>query len=431
MAKNPRESQPIDAYLESLEDPAAKKTLGALRMQLRKLLPGATETVSYRMPTFKVDGNAVAGFAYLKTHCGYTTSKSGISFPPDKPLPAKLVKTLVQARLAEIATNGKKPSATKKKAAAKKARITDRVTDSAVKEATGRDWKGWMRALDTAGECRGARARVRGARRTREGMTTESREMPMPLPAYLQHASIIGRPVVHRWGPGDAMASFGNTNRTVENKLAALSFRALLGLAAALGEWMHRRFEHLHDDTELRLAIEAIWAASIDWRYLKLDTMRFPQDDVSPIHGPLQSFKWQLVQAADLFSELDFGLVRYLRGDANLVRFVLPDDKAFQAWFKAVLVRLPVESVPPARKTGHADPGDVDDDLLGVADTLWGTPLPREAFDPGFELSGVDRAARIDAMLAAIAATPNPYLRTAAELAAMGFASAPYRYSRP
>ncbi|MFY0562246.1 iron chaperone [Archangium lansingense] len=117
MATNPRELQPIDAYLEGLKDPAAKKTLGALRMQLRKLLPGAIETISYQMPTFKVDGKAVAGFAFFKTHCGYypfsgsvvpalkaqldgyATSKSGVTFPPDKPLPAKLVKTLVQARL--------------------------------------------------------------------------------------------------------------------------------------------------------------------------------------------------------------------------------------------------------------------------------------------------------------------------------------------
>jgi uncharacterized protein YdhG (YjbR/CyaY superfamily)/uncharacterized protein YndB with AHSA1/START domain len=162
MATNPRGLQPIDAYLAGLKDPSARKTLGALRLQLRKLLPGAVETLSYRMPTFKVDGNAVAGFAFFKTHCGYypfsgsvvptlkaqldgyTTSKSGVTFPPDKPLPAKLVKTLVQARLAEIAASGKKPSATKK------ALITDRVTDSAVKEATGRDWKGWMRALDAA-----------------------------------------------------------------------------------------------------------------------------------------------------------------------------------------------------------------------------------------------------------------------------------------
>ncbi len=173
MATKRRELHPIDAYLAGLENPAAKKTLGALRMQLRKLLPGAVETISYRMPAFKVDGNAVAGFAFFKNHCGYypfsggvvpalkeqldgyTTSKSGVTFPPDKPLPAKLVKTLVQARLAEIAARGKKPSAAKKaatkKAAAKKALVTDRVTDSAVKEATGRDWKGWMRALDAAG----------------------------------------------------------------------------------------------------------------------------------------------------------------------------------------------------------------------------------------------------------------------------------------
>ena len=146
MATKPREPKPIDAYLASLTDPAAKQTLGALRMQLRKLLPGATETISYRMPTFKVDGNAVAGFAFFKTHCGYypfsggvvpvlkaeldgyTTSKSGITFLPDEPLPAKLVKKLVQARLAEIATRAKKPAVAKKKALP-----TRRVTEAAVK----------------------------------------------------------------------------------------------------------------------------------------------------------------------------------------------------------------------------------------------------------------------------------------------------------
>jgi uncharacterized protein YdhG (YjbR/CyaY superfamily)/uncharacterized protein YndB with AHSA1/START domain len=171
MATKTRVPQTIDAYLEGLEDPAARKTLSALRQQLRKLLPEATESISYRMPTFKVDGDAVAGFAFFKNHCGYypfsggvvpaleaelagyTTSKSGVTFPPDQPLPAKLVKTLVQARLAEVATGGKKPVAARKSAPAKKqgALITDRVTDAAVKEATGRDWKAWMRALDAAG----------------------------------------------------------------------------------------------------------------------------------------------------------------------------------------------------------------------------------------------------------------------------------------
>ncbi|WP_224372664.1 SRPBCC domain-containing protein [Hyalangium versicolor] len=164
MATKTQDQQPIDAYLASVENPVARKTLEALRLQLRKLLPKATETISYRMPAFKVDGDVVAGFAFFKNHCGYypfsgsvvpalkpelegySTSKSGVTFRPDQPLPAKLVKRLVQARLAEIATGLKKPTAARKKAL-----ITERVTDSAVKDATGRDWKGWMRTLDAAG----------------------------------------------------------------------------------------------------------------------------------------------------------------------------------------------------------------------------------------------------------------------------------------
>jgi uncharacterized protein YdhG (YjbR/CyaY superfamily)/uncharacterized protein YndB with AHSA1/START domain len=132
MATKTRVPQTIDAYLAGVPAPAAKKTLSALRTQLKKLLPKATESISYQMPTFKVDGSAVAGFAFFKHHCGYypfsgsvvpalaselegyVTSKSGVTFPPDQPLPAKLVKKLVQARLAEIATRAKKPAAAKK-----------------------------------------------------------------------------------------------------------------------------------------------------------------------------------------------------------------------------------------------------------------------------------------------------------------------------
>jgi uncharacterized protein YdhG (YjbR/CyaY superfamily)/uncharacterized protein YndB with AHSA1/START domain len=129
MATKNQEAQPIDAYLASVKDPVARKTLGALRQQLRKLLPGATETISYRMPAFRVDGDVVAGFAFFKNHCGYypfsgsvvpalkleqegySTTKSGVTFRPDQPLPVKLVKRLVQARLAELATGAKKPAA--------------------------------------------------------------------------------------------------------------------------------------------------------------------------------------------------------------------------------------------------------------------------------------------------------------------------------
>jgi len=119
-AKKQPPAKSIAAYLDGLEDPAARKTLSKLFAQLRKLLPGATETFSYGMPTLKVEGHGVAGFAFFKEHCGfypfsgsvvpslgglldgYETSRSGMTFAPDQPLPLKVVKAIVQARLAEL-----------------------------------------------------------------------------------------------------------------------------------------------------------------------------------------------------------------------------------------------------------------------------------------------------------------------------------------
>jgi uncharacterized protein YdhG (YjbR/CyaY superfamily) len=89
---------------------------------LRDLLPQATESLSYNMPCFKVDGVAVAGFDGFKDHCSYfphsgsvvgritgvpawctVASKGTLRFPVDRPLPKTLVRKLVRARLHEIA----------------------------------------------------------------------------------------------------------------------------------------------------------------------------------------------------------------------------------------------------------------------------------------------------------------------------------------
>ncbi|RKG52567.1 hypothetical protein D7X30_33730 [Corallococcus sp. AB011P] len=235
MATTTRVPQTIDAYLASVTDPAAKKTLTALRTQLRKLLPKATETISYQMPAFKVDGDLVVGFAFFKKHCGfypgsgsvvpalkselegYTTSKSGVTFPPDEPLPAKLVKKLVQTRLAEIATRAKKPAAAKKSAVAKKALITERITDASVKEATGRDWKAWMRALDKAGAA---------------GLT------------HKQLAALVGREVESGWWQQSIAVAYEQAQgKRVVGETAATGFqvgvvRTLPMTAPELWEWV-------------------------------------------------------------------------------------------------------------------------------------------------------------------------------------------------
>jgi uncharacterized protein YdhG (YjbR/CyaY superfamily) len=113
-------AEEIDAYLDAVPEPQ-RSTLVALRTSLRALLPHAEEGLAYGVPTFKVDGVGVAGFASYQRHCsyfpmsggilaaladqltGYTTSKGALKFPVDRPLPTPTVRTLVKSRLAEIA----------------------------------------------------------------------------------------------------------------------------------------------------------------------------------------------------------------------------------------------------------------------------------------------------------------------------------------
>ena len=114
---------PIASHLATLPR-LQRDTLTALRATLRDLLPHATESLSYNMPCFKVDGTAVAGFDGFKNHCSYfphsgnvvnqitgipawctIASKGTLQFPVDRPLPKTLVRKLVRARLREIAAN--------------------------------------------------------------------------------------------------------------------------------------------------------------------------------------------------------------------------------------------------------------------------------------------------------------------------------------
>ena len=104
---------------------ASIPTLNQLQLDLRRtileIVPEAEEVISYRVPAFRVSGKTIAGFAAFKNHLSYlpfsgsvigqlpneldryTTTKSSVHFPIDRPLPKALVKKLIQVRLADIA----------------------------------------------------------------------------------------------------------------------------------------------------------------------------------------------------------------------------------------------------------------------------------------------------------------------------------------
>jgi uncharacterized protein YdhG (YjbR/CyaY superfamily) len=110
----------VDKYIARVPEPA-RSTLKQIRTLIRSIVPPeATETISYRIPTFKYSGFLIA-FAAFEGHCslfpggtlvkafkkelkGYTTAKGTIRFPVDRPPPATLVRKLVKARLAQKRT---------------------------------------------------------------------------------------------------------------------------------------------------------------------------------------------------------------------------------------------------------------------------------------------------------------------------------------
>ena len=65
MAKTAFET--VDQYLAS-QTPAARQALRTVRSSLRKALPKAKESISYQIPTYKLDGRALIYFAGWKEH---------------------------------------------------------------------------------------------------------------------------------------------------------------------------------------------------------------------------------------------------------------------------------------------------------------------------------------------------------------------------
>lgn len=117
----PSTRSPIAIYIEGFE--GLKRTrLEEIYALIRAEAPGATEKISYEMPTFYLKGNLVH-FAVQAKHLGFYPSPSGVSafeaelgdyphskgaiqFPYDKSLPEALIRAIVRFRVKETSAKG-------------------------------------------------------------------------------------------------------------------------------------------------------------------------------------------------------------------------------------------------------------------------------------------------------------------------------------
>ena len=108
----------IDEYIE-IQPATVQPILQKIRQVVRDVAPEATETISYGIPTFDVNGTHLVHFAGFKNHIsffptsspmpvfkkeleGYKTSAGTIQFSLDKPIPYDLIKKITIFRLKEI-----------------------------------------------------------------------------------------------------------------------------------------------------------------------------------------------------------------------------------------------------------------------------------------------------------------------------------------
>ena len=99
--------------------PLARKALKQLRAAIKAAAPGITERISYRIPTFDLDGRYLLYIAAFKEHVSvypvtsgmvakyraalapYRAGKGTLRFPLDGPIPASLVTKLAKVRVRE------------------------------------------------------------------------------------------------------------------------------------------------------------------------------------------------------------------------------------------------------------------------------------------------------------------------------------------
>ncbi|MBK8398179.1 MAG: DUF1801 domain-containing protein [Leptospiraceae bacterium] len=111
----------MDEYIVSF--PIEKQEiLKKIRATIKKIIPKGEETISYAIPTFKLNGKNLVHFAAFKNHIGFYATPSGhaefkeelskykqgkgsVQFPFDQPIPYDLIKRIVKFKVIEQKKN--------------------------------------------------------------------------------------------------------------------------------------------------------------------------------------------------------------------------------------------------------------------------------------------------------------------------------------
>jgi uncharacterized protein YdhG (YjbR/CyaY superfamily) len=110
----------IDEYIQTFPE-STQKILQKIRELIQENAPQAVETISYQMPTFKLNGKVLIHFAGYDHHIGlyatptghkqfekelskYKQGKGSVQFPLEEEIPYDLIARIVKFRVDENLT---------------------------------------------------------------------------------------------------------------------------------------------------------------------------------------------------------------------------------------------------------------------------------------------------------------------------------------
>jgi uncharacterized protein YdhG (YjbR/CyaY superfamily) len=126
-------AETVSEYIASAP-PKTRQTLRQLRRVIRAAAPGITERISYRIPTFDLDGRYLLYIAAFTDHVSvypvtagmvakhggeiarYRSGKGTLRFPLDAAVPLKLIAKLARVRVEERRSSSRSRRTTTSKA---------------------------------------------------------------------------------------------------------------------------------------------------------------------------------------------------------------------------------------------------------------------------------------------------------------------------
>ncbi|XKM12642.1 hypothetical protein RCS94_06345 [Orbaceae bacterium ac157xtp] len=253
--------------------------------------------------------------------------------------------------------------------------------------------------------------------------------MTKQAPSILNNDDFLNSDINVKWGKDSkGYFLFKVQNEKLLDIVLTLNHKAIIGLTAALSEWIFWRISKIFSIESITLNTDVLWLGQIDKRYI--NNSQYGNEQKEDIYDDIL---WVLFGCLDeIRYNYTIGSYRIIYRVVNLAmlaRYITPNPSVFDTWLADVLKRA--TKLFPAQYN-RQDVRDHPKKYPEFYDSSNEPPIPREFFfEPDFDYE----TANIDELLSAFMQKvdhSNPlYFKPAKEMIAEGFVGIPYVYPQP